>query len=74
MENRVKWDVTGPELDEETRLVTSQLVDDVEEVDVNDVVEEVDGGIGDRADQPNAGEGEFNRMPLSFSSVCGGEG
>ena len=27
-----KWDVTGPELDEETGLVTSHLVDDFEEV------------------------------------------
>ena len=48
--------------------------DNLEEVDVDDFVEEVDGGIGDRADRSNAGEGELNRIPLSFSSVCGGEG
>ena len=48
--------------------------DSLEEVDVDDeVLEDVDGGIGDRADRPNAGEGEFNRLPLSFSSACGGE-
>ena len=40
-----------------------------EEVDVDDVVEDVDGGIGDRADRPNAGEGELSRIPLSFSSA-----
>lgn len=48
--------------------------DNLEEADVDDVVEEVDDGIGDRADRPNAGEGELNRMPLSFSSAYGGEG
>ena len=48
--------------------------DNLEEVDVDDVVEDVEGGIGDRADRPNAGEGELNRIPLSFSSACGGEG
>ena len=48
--------------------------DNLEEVDVDDVVEEVDGGVGDRTDRPNAGEGKLNRMPLSFLSVCGGEG
>jgi len=48
--------------------------DNLEEFDVDDVVEDVDEGIGDRADRPNAGEGEFNRIPLSFSSACSGEG
>ena len=43
--------------------------DNLEEVDVDDVVEDVDGGIGDRADRPNAGEGELNRTPLSLSSA-----
>lgn len=37
------------------------------EGDVDDVVEEE--GIGDRADRPKAGEGEFNRIPLSLSSA-----
>ena len=50
------------------------LPDNLEEVDVDDAVEEVDGGVGDRTDRPNAGEGKLNRMPLSFLSVCGGEG
>lgn len=36
--------------------------------DVDDVVEDEDG-IGDRADRPKAGEGEVNRIPLSFSSA-----
>jgi len=45
--------------------------DNLDEADVDDVVEDVDGGIGDRADRPNAGEGELNRIPLSFSSACG---
>ena len=49
-------------------------LDSLEEVDVDDVVEDVDGGIGDRGDRPNAGEGEFNRIPLSFSRACSGEG
>lgn len=47
--------------------------DNFEEADADDVVEDVDDGIGDRADRPNAGEGEFNRIPLSFSSACSGE-
>ena len=42
--------------------------------DIVDVLEDVDGGIGDLADRPNAGEGELNRIPLSFASACGGEG
>ena len=42
--------------------------------DTVDVLEDVDGGIGDLADRPNAGEGELNRIPLSFASACGGEG
>ena len=44
--------------------------DNLEVADVDDVVEDVDDGSGDRADRPNAGEGEFNRIPLSFSSAC----
>jgi hypothetical protein len=44
--------------------------DSLEEVD--EAVED-DDGIGDRADRPNAGEGELNRIPLSFSSAYGGE-
>ena len=48
--------------------------DNLEEVDVDDVVDDVDGGIGDRADRPNAGEGELNRIPLSLSSAYRGEG
>lgn len=38
------------------------------------MVEDVDDGIGDRADRPNAGEGELNRIPLSLSSAYGGKG
>lgn len=41
-------------------------------VEVDDTVDE-DDGIGDRADRPNAGEGELNRIPLSFSSAYNGE-
>ena len=44
------------------------------EVDVDDVVEDVDGGISDRNDRPNAGEGELNRIPLRFSRAFSGEG
>lgn len=44
--------------------------DNREDVDVVDVVEDVEGGIGDRADLPKAGEGELNRIPLSLSSAC----
>lgn len=36
------------------------------EVDADDAVEDV----GDRAGQPNTGEGELNRIPLSFSTVA----
>ena len=49
-------------------------LDNLEEVDVDDAVEEVDGGVGDWANRPNAGEGKLNCMPLSFLSVCGGKG
>ena len=44
--------------------------DSLDEVD--DVVED-DEGIGDRADRPNAGEGELNRIRLIFSSAWSGE-
>lgn len=44
--------------------------DNFVEVDADDVVED-DDGIGDRADRPNAGEGELNRIPLSLSSAWG---
>ena len=47
--------------------------DSLEEVDVDDTVDD-DDGIGDLADRPNAGEGELNRIPLSFSSAYSGEG
>jgi len=40
---------------------------------VDDTVDD-DDGIGDLADRPNAGEGELNRIPLSFSSAYRGEG
>jgi hypothetical protein len=45
--------------------------DNLEEAD--DVVED-DDGIGERAERPNAGEGEFNRIPLSLSSAYSNEG
>ena len=32
-------------------------------VDVDDMVEDADGGIRDQADRPSAGEGELNRIP-----------
>ena len=48
--------------------------DSLEEVDAEDVVEDVvEGGIGDRGDRPNAGEGELNRILLSFSSAYSGK-
>ena len=42
--------------------------DNLVEVEVDDVVED-DDGMGDRADRPNAGEGELSRIPLSLSSA-----
>jgi hypothetical protein len=48
--------------------------DNLEEVDVDDVVEDVDDGIGERTDRPNAGEGELNRTPLSLARACDDEG
>lgn len=48
--------------------------DNFEVADVDDVVEDVDDGIGDRADRPNAGEGELNRILLSLSSAYSGKG
>lgn len=42
--------------------------DNLGEFDVDEMVEDNDG-IGERADRPSAGEGELNRMPLSFSSA-----
>ena len=53
---------------------TTRGRDPPDNFEVADVVEDVDDGIGDRADRPNAGEGELNRIPLSLSSAYSGKG